>query len=422
MFDKVIIKARAGDGGDGSISFRREKFVPFGGPDGGDGGRGGDVVIKTTERVEDLRLLSRRRVYHAENGNNGMGQQRHGKKGKNLILAVPVGTIVTRRTMGTDEAVVADLQHPGEQVVVARGGKGGLGNIHFTSSTNQTPHIAQAGELGEEYFITLEMRLIADVAIIGYPNVGKSSLLAAVSAARPEIASYSFTTREPILGAVEVGYRSMIVAEIPGLINGAHLNRGLGYDFLRHIVRTKIIIHLVSGTSASPLKDMIQVNSELGLFDAVLAKKPQLCAVNKIDLPNVQTRLDEFRDNFRVAGVKAFFISTVTREGITELMAETMRLQSQMTDVNDIGVNMHRKVFRPQPKKDVVPYVCKDGHTFVVVAPDLERMLVRKGIATSEVRGQLQRQLIKLGLDQALQRSGIQLGDKIRCGKLEWEW
>ena len=291
MFDRVEIVVKAGDGGDGVVSFRREKFVPFGGPDGGDGGGGGDVIIMADPAVTSLRGFKQKRFYRANDGKDGRGKRQHGKKGENLVLTVPVGTMVLSKTQIGGDDLIADLEQPGQQAVVVKGGEGGLGNIHFASSTNQAPQIAQKGEVGEENSIILELRLIADVGIIGYPNVGKSTLLAAVSAAKPKIASYPFTTREPILGVAEVGPEGLVLAEIPGLIDGAHLGRGLGHDFLRHIVRTKILIHLIDGGSASPVEDMIRVNAELSLFDSALAQKPQLVAVNKIDLPQVQVQL-----------------------------------------------------------------------------------------------------------------------------------
>ncbi len=421
MFDRVEIEVKAGGGGNGAISFRREKFVPFGGPDGGDGGRGGNVIIVADASVDSLRLLARRGFYRAADGGNGKGKQKHGKKGADLMLTVPVGTMVSSKTQIAEDALIADLEQPGQQVVVVKGGRGGLGNTHFASSTNQTPRIAQGGEPGEENFIILEMRLIADVGIIGYPNAGKSTLLAAASAARPKIASYPFTTREPVLGVVDVGGRSLVLAEIPGLIEGAHLGRGLGHDFLRHIVRTKILIHLVAGSSASTLDDMIRVNNELSLFDSALAHKPQLCAVNKIDLPEVQTRLADIEDAFRGAGVKAFFISAATGEGVAELMEETLKLLGQATVAAAAGEKRQKKVFRPQPK-GAGPSVYKEGDTFVVVAPELERIMIRTGAASSEVHGQLRRQLAPLGIDRVLQKSGVQPGDKIRCGSIEWEW
>jgi GTP-binding protein len=347
MFDKVGIEVKAGDGGNGAVSFRREKFVPFGGPDGGDGGNGGDVVAVTDAEVTSLKMLARKRYYRAAHGGNGGSKKRHGKKGENLLLTVPVGTIVSYKSQIGDNAVIADLDQPGQQVVVAKGGKGGFGNSHFATATNQAPQIAQKGETGEANSIILELKLIADVGLIGYPNVGKSSLLAAVSAAKPRIASYPFTTREPILGVVEVGQLSFVLAEIPGLIDGAHLGRGLGHDFLRHIMRTRVLIHLVDGSSPSPVDDMIRVNTELGLFDSSLGQKPQLVAVNKIDLPQVGAHRAELREGFNSVGTKVLFVSAVTGEGTAELMAEAMRLLQSAAKPEAGKI---KKVFRPQPR------------------------------------------------------------------------
>ena len=420
MFDRVEILVKAGNGGDGVTSFRREKYVPFGGPDGGDGGDGGDVVVMVDSAITSLRPFKRKGVYRAGHGENGKGKRMRGKKGEDLILLVPVGTLIYGAQTGAD-VIIADLERLGQRAVVAKGGKGGWGNTHFTSSTNQAPQIAEEGEVGEEKSIILELRLIADVGIIGYPNVGKSTLLAATSAAKPKIASYPFTTREPILGAVEVGQRSFILAEIPGLIDGAHLGRGLGHDFLRHIVRTKVLIHLIDGSSESPVEDMIQVNRELSLFDSALAQKPQLVVVNKIDLPQVQARLAEIKDAFNSVGTTALFVSAATGEGVSELMTETMNMLRSVTVEGKAGEKIFREVFRPQPR-GIQASVHKEGNTFVVVAPKLERIVARVDMANPGVRWQLKRQLGKLGVNKALEKAGVKPGDRVRCGNLEWEW
>jgi len=421
MYDRAEIRVRAGTGGDGVVSFRQEKFVPFGGPDGGDGGDGGDVIIMADGSVTSLRVFERKRFYRAADGGSGKGKKKHGKKGKNLILTVPVGTVVLYKTQVGGDAAIADLEQPGQQTVIARGGKGGLGNTHFASSTNQAPQIAQTGEAGEENSVILELRLIADVGIIGYPNVGKSTLLAACSAAKPKIASYPFTTLEPILGLVEVGQRSFVVAEIPGLIDGAHLGRGLGHDFLRHITRTKILIHLIDGSSASPVEDMIQVNAELSLYDSALAQKPQLMVVNKIDLPQVQALLAEIKDAFGAVGTSPLFISAATGEGVSELMTEVMETVSQVAVERGVREKIARKVFHPQPRV-AGPSVHKEGDTFVVVAPELERIVARTDVSSPEVRWQIRRQFTRLGVSRALEKAGVKPGDKVRCGNLEWEW
>ena len=421
MIDWIEIVAKAGAGGNGVISFRREKFVPYGGPDGGDGGDGGDVIIKADPSVTSLRKFKPKRFYRAGVGKNGSGNKKHGKSGENLIVTVPVGTLVSQNVAVADDSLIADLEQPGQQVIVAKGGKGGLGNTHFTSSTNQAPRIAQKGEAGEESPIILELRLIADVGIIGYPNVGKSTLLAAASAAKPEIASYPFTTREPILGVVDVGQQIFVLAEIPGLIEDAHLGRGLGHDFLRHIMRTKILIHLIDGTAESPVEDMIRVNNELSLFDSALAQKPQLVAVNKIDLPQVQARLTEIREEFSHTGISILCVSAATGQGVAKLMAETMKMLNRVAAEKEAGKQVPRKVFRPVPEVSRTS-VRKEGDTFVVVVPGLERIVAGRGVTGAELRGLFKRQFARLGVSKTLEKAGIKPGDKVRCGTLEWEW
>jgi len=421
MFDKVEITLRAGDGGDGVVSFRRERFVPFGGPDGGDGGSGGDIVIVAGSGITDLRMFRQRGFYGAADGKNGGGGKRHGKKGEDLVLMVPVGTVVLSKAQIGGDTVIADLGLLGQQAVIARGGRGGWGNTRFASATNQSPQLAQKGEVGEEASVILELRLIADVGIIGYPNVGKSTLLAAASAAKPRVASYPFTTLEPVLGMVEVNQRSFVLAEIPGLLDGAYLGRGLGHDFLRHIVRTKMLIHLIDGSSMSPVDDMIRVNAELSLFNPVLARKPQIVAVNKIDLDSVQARLAEIKNDFSNAGTVVLFISAVTGQGVPQLMAETMKLLQSATVEAQAGGEIARKVFRPRPRS-VGASVHKEGDAFVVVAPELERIVDKTGATSSEVLWQLRKQLTRLGVGRALEKAGVKPGDKVRCGNLEWEW
>ena len=420
MFDNVIIKIKAGDGGNGAVSFRREKFVPFGGPDGGDGGDGANVVVKVDPTVTSLGSFKNKRSYRAGNGEPGKGRRKHGKRGEDLILTVPVGTVISYEMRIGDNAIISDLQQPGEQRVVAKGGKGGRGNATFVSSTYQAPRVAQKGGAGEESSVIFELRLIADVGVIGYPNVGKSALLATVSAAKPKIANYPFTTRGPVLGVVEIGMKAFILAEIPGLIADAHLGRGLGHDFLRHITRTKMLIHLIDGTSPSPVEDMMKVNGELCLFDSALAQKKQLVAVNKIDLPEVQVRLAEIEDSFAAAGLKVFFISAITKEGVLALMAETMNMLSQLIQ-HGTAPETPKKVFRPQPRI-TVPAVHKEGEVFIITAPELERGIARIGEISPGVRLQLQRQLQRLGGAKALARAGVKPGDRVRCGQLEWEW
>jgi GTP-binding protein len=420
MFDIVEVVARSGDGGRGAVSFRREKFVPFGGPDGGDGGNGGSVYVVADHSLADLRAFKNRRYYRAGDGEPGRGKKQHGGEGKDVEIRVPVGTVVSEKTQIDGSAVSGDLSKPGERLLVAKGGRGGLGNCHFASSTNQTPRIAQEGEKGEERSLILELRLIADVGIIGYPNVGKSTLLAAASAAKPKIADYAFTTISPVLGVVEVGQETFVLAEIPGLISGAHLGRGLGHDFLRHVSRTRLLVHLIDGTSSSPVEDMAGVNTELSLYDSALAAKRQVVAINKIDLPQVQARLSEIRAGFAAVGMPAFFISAETGEGVTDLMMHVFNLL-EGTEHEAATRPVPKKIFHPRPRV-IAPAVQRDGDTFVVTAPELERIVAGIRGADPVVRGQLKRQLQRKGIVRALTKAGIKAGDRVRCGDFEWEW
>lgn len=420
MFDKVDIVLTAGGGGNGVVSFRREKYVPFGGPDGGDGGNGGDVVLKADSGITDYRAFRNRGVYKASNGKHGEGKKKHGKNGENLILTVPVGTVVFRKADTGAGEVLADLDADGKQVVVARGGKGGLGNVHYTTSTRQAPELAQKGEAGEEFEVLLDLRLIADVGIIGYPNVGKSSLLASASAANPEIANYPFTTKEPMLGVVTVGNDDFVLAEIPGLIVGAHLGRGLGYDFLHHAIRTRLFIHLIDGSSASPVDDMIAVNNELSLYDPDLLNKPQIVVVNKVDMPEVKEKTGAIRDLFKEAGQDVMFISASTGEGVERLMAQAWdKLQAVLQSAPPAIAP--EKIFRPR-YKDTGISIHREGDTFIIEAPGLARVGSGTSETTPELLGYVRDQLVRMNYERLLRRAGIKPGDKVRCGSVEWEW
>jgi GTPase len=421
MFDRAQIKVKAGDGGGGVVAFHREKFIPYGGPDGGDGGNGGDVIIRASDNEDSLRRYRQNKLYRAESGRPGSGNKKHGKDGENLVLTVPAGTLVSTLE-GSEKVIIADLARPGDEIIVVRGGKGGWGNARYVSSTNQAPKIAQAGEPGEEKTIVLDMRLIADVGIIGYPNAGKSTLLAAASAARPKVADYPFTTLEPVLGVVAIGLESFIMAEIPGLISGAHLGRGLGHDFLRHALRTKILIHLLNGTSPSPIDDMLKVNEELALFDRALARRRQIVVINKNDLPEVQERLAGIKSELAGAGIKTYDISAATGQGVAGLMKETLQVLKEETAGEKVAADRQPvKVFKPQPRGPRLK-VSRVGDEFVVEAPGLERIRGGAGVSPVELRWQLNYQFKRLGIDKALEKVGIKAGDKVRCGELTWEW
>ena len=418
MFDTAEITVRAGNGGDGAISFRHEKYVPFGGPDGGDGGNGGNVIIAADRGITNLLAFQGKTRYRADHGGNGGGRKKHGARGRDVVLTVPVGTLVLDHDEAGGDVVLADLDEDGHRVTVTTGGRGGQGNIHFASSTNQTPRIAQKGEAGEKRFLRLELRLIADVSIIGYPNAGKSTLLAAASAAKPKIAGYPFTTTGPIVGVVEIGHETFVLAEVPGLIEGAHSGRGLGHDFLRHATRTRVLIHLVDGSAAEPADDLATVNSELGLFDTGLADKPQLVVVNKIDLPEVRERLPELEKSFRAVGISPVAISAASGEGVADLMRRAFEMLAAATPVEP---EVAEKVFRPQPRGDGIS-VERDGDGYRVTAPALERIVARADLSDSAVRLQIRRRLGRLGINRALSKAGVGDGDRVRCGDFEWEY
>ncbi|MGH7771517.1 MAG: GTPase ObgE [Candidatus Binatia bacterium] len=317
--DEVRVKVKAGDGGRGCVSFRREKYVPRGGPNGGDGGDGGDVVVIADAQLTTLLDLRYQKQYRAGRGGHGRGKDQHGKRGENRVISVPVGTVVRNARTGE---ILADLKIPEDRIVVAAGGKGGKGNAHFVSSTNRSPRQAQPGLSGEEKELDVELRLLADVGIIGLPNAGKSTLIAAISAARPKIADYPFTTLVPNLGVVTYGEgKSFVVADIPGLIEGAHRGEGLGHKFLKHVSRTTLLIHLFDASRVGeedPLADLEVVNRELELFDPELAKKPQIVVANKIDLPEGRVRLQLLKKLRAPAFPQFYAISAVTGEGLRE--------------------------------------------------------------------------------------------------------
>lgn len=319
--DYVKIYVKAGDGGRGCVSFRREKYVPRGGPDGGDGGKGGDIIIKASSELHTLLDHKYKKTYKAMRGEHGKGSNMKGRDGEDLIIRVPVGTIVKDAETGQ---TLADLDREGKEFTVARGGKGGLGNAHFATPTHQTPRYAQPGQKGEERWIILELKLVADVGLIGLPNAGKSTLLSVISSARPKIAEYPFTTLSPVLGVVKYGnYQSFVVADIPGLIEGAHRGAGLGYQFLRHVERTSLLVHLVDVSDfiqSDPVQDFEKIQKELELYSPELIRKPVAVAATKIDLALEGRRLLRLKEYCREKGIDFFPVSAVKKEGIDKLL------------------------------------------------------------------------------------------------------
>jgi len=341
----------SGSGGNGCVSFRREKYIPFGGPDGGDGGYGGDVIVIARSDAVDLSSLQGQNRFVAENGRRGEGGRKSGRKGEDLDISVPAGTTVFTKTGSGEDVFLADLCSPGQKIVVARGGMGGLGNARFATARRQAPEIASKGEPGEKRYIILELKLITDICIIGRPNSGKSTLLSAISRARPEIADYPFTTRQPILGVISDDRRNFIVAEIPSLVKGAHLGKGLGNEFLRHVERTRLLIYLLDGSSPTVWDDLSQLNIEIDFYRHDLSRKPKIVSVNKIDLPEVQTRLPEIRQNFDKLGLPVFYISAFSGQAVLQLVRKATEMVVKTRQDEKIMSQAQIKVFHPRPRK-----------------------------------------------------------------------
>jgi GTP-binding protein len=351
MIDKKEMRVMGGRGGDGCISFRREKYVPFGGPDGGDGGAGGDVTIVCDSNLRDLSPLGRRREFAAGDGHRGERSRRRGRKGKDLDISVPVGTMVSSGAKSDQEILLEDLRTRDQGVLVAKGGRGGFGNARFATAVSQAPQIAGKGESGEERDIILEVKLVTDVCIVGLPNSGKSSLLAALSKAKPDIAGYPFTTRQPTLGVMPGDRRDFIVAEIPGLVEGAHSGKGLGNDFLRHAERTKLLIYLLDGSSSTVLNDLDTLDREIALYKN-LSRKARIVAVNKVDLAEVQASLPAMGRCLAEVSVAIFYISAVSGEGVLELTGKAVEMVEEVDREEEmIAQQPQVAVFRPKPRK-----------------------------------------------------------------------
>ena len=438
--DSAKIYIRSGKGGDGHVSFRRELFVAAGGPDGGDGGHGGNVVVEADASLSSLIEYRFKHHFKAERGTHGKGSRMHGATGEDLVLKVPMGTVVHEYFEESKEVgeLIADLTHDGERVTVAEGGMGGRGNIHFVTPTRRAPAFAELGEPSQERWIELEMKLMADAALVGMPSAGKSSLIAKMSAARPKIADYPFTTLVPNLGVARSGDYSFVVADIPGLIEGAHEGRGLGHEFLRHIERTALIVHVVDLTGdyegRDPLEDYDIINRELALYADELAARPRIVVANKIDVPGAEEVADRLAERVREDSIaaaggdefapspvdpKLYRISALTGEGVDGLKAaiatkvhelrEELRALSE-ADVQYEHVWEHKREERDKQFK-VVPL---GGGVFRVEGPQVERMVVQTDWENEEAIAFLQHRLKRLGVEKALEKAGAVDGDEIR--------
>ncbi len=416
FIDEARIYCRSGRGGAGVVHFRREKYVPRGGPDGGDGGRGGDVVFQVNEKMNTLLNFRYKHKFIAEDGKIGRGSNMSGRGAPNLVIPVPPGTMVYN---AETNALLGDLVEPGQELTVCKGGRGGRGNQHFATSRNQAPRTAEKGEPPEECEIRLELKLLADIGIVGVPNAGKSSLLAAVTNARPKIADYPFTTVEPNLGVVRLDTETdLILADIPGLIEGAHEGVGLGDAFLKHIQRTRVLIHVLDGSAEDPMADFSQTNQELALFDADLGEKPQVVVVNKVDLPGVREAAEKLLKKLTKMGYETYAISALTRENLTPVLWKA----------HEILLNTPKKEVVPElpvykPAEDPRDFTIeREGGGWRVRSAAIERAAEMTYWEHHGSVRRFQHLMVSLGVDAALRERGINNGDTVYVLDYELEW
>jgi GTPase len=424
FLDDVTITVQAGDGGDGAATFRREAHVPRGGPDGGDGGRGGSVYLKVDAGQTTLRDYRFRHHFKAEPGGRGTGSKKHGKAGRDLDLPVPPGTLV--RDLETGD-LIGDLVSEGQRLMVARGGRGGLGNVHFATAVNRAPKHAQKGEPGDRRRLRLDLRLIADVGLVGLPNAGKSTLLAALTAATPQIAAYPFTTLEPNLGVLDLfahddsDERRVVVADLPGLIEGASAGAGLGHAFLRHVERTRVLVHVVDLAAEDPERDYQTIRDELAAHDQALLDKVTLVVANKLDLPAAREQLPAFTRARKREGLVPVPIAAATGEGIAELVRRLAELLPDAAELAHPGEPAGVIVHRLETAGDAFSVEHKDG-AYVVRGRRIERIAAQTDFENEESAARFQRDLARLGVERELVRAGVLAGDTVRIGDVELEW
>jgi GTP-binding protein len=416
LFDEAKIYVKGGDGGNGAVAFRREKFVPRGGPAGGHGGKGGDVMLEVDPQLNTLVHFKSQIHFKAGRGEHGGGKNMTGANGEDLIIPVPPGTVA--RVADTGQ-LLADLTEPGQQAIVARGGKGGRGNTSFKSSTNQAPKIAERGLPGQELWLTLELKLIADVGLVGMPNAGKSTLLSVVSAARPKIADYPFTTLQPNLGVVVLNHRDLVMADIPGLIEGAHEGTGLGYQFLRHIERCRLLVHLLNGAAVDPLAEFDQINQELALFSERLANKPQVVVLNKLDLPEAQAHWPAVLARAESLDLPVYAISAVTGQGVKPLLAALFERLDELPPEPLFEEEV--PVFTLEQSDDYFEIQqLADG--WQVTGPRIEQLAYQTQWEVDEAVVRAYHILEKMGVHEALREAGVEPGDTVFLHDVELEW
>lgn len=422
FIDKAKIFIKAGNGGNGSISFRREKYIAAGGPDGGDGGKGGNVIFKVELGMTTLMDFRYKRKYVAKSGTDGSGKRQKGKNGEDIIISVPQGTLVRD---AESNRIIADLSDPEKTVVVARGGNGGWGNAHFATAVRQTPNFAKNGQPGDEREIILELKLLADVGLVGFPNVGKSTLLSQTTKADPKIANYHFTTLEPNLGVVDLGEgKSFVLADIPGIIEGASEGVGLGHEFLRHIERTRILIHVVDVSSIegrNPIEDFDIINEELARYDFALEERPQIVAANKTDIIQDEEAYNEFLKEMEKRGYTVFSMSAATQQGVRELMNKTYEELSKLPPIQiyESEMSIDEEEFDNEDKGFSVR---RENEYFVVEGKWIEAVGGSVNFSDRESLQYFQRMLLKQGVIEELVERGIEEGQIVKIGDLEFEF
>lgn len=422
FIDKARIFVKSGNGGNGAVSFRREKYVPAGGPDGGDGGNGASVIFEVDLGLRTLMDFKYQRKYVAEHGEDGSKKRKAGRNGEDLILKVPPGTIIRDEATGL---VIADLKEEGDRAVVAKGGRGGKGNQHFANAVRQAPAFARSGSDGVEKWVVLELKMIADVGLLGFPNVGKSTFLSVVTKAKPKIANYHFTTLTPNLGVVQTKFgESFVLADIPGLIEGAAEGVGLGHDFLRHVERTKVLIHIVdiSGLEGrDALDDFDKINGELKLYNEKLATRPQVVVANKMDILEDESIFEEFKNELEGRGYKVFKMSAATRQGVDDVIAYVSEL---LREAEEIELVSEEEMFRPEldeVQDEGLQIDIEDG-VYVVTGKSLRRIMYSVNFDDMESLQYFQKAMEIQGVFDRLREMGIEDGDTVRIYEIEFEF
>jgi GTP-binding protein len=426
--DKAKVFVKGGDGGDGLVAFRREKYVPEGGPAGGDGGNGGNVIFRVDEGLRTLMDFRYQKHFKADRGEKGRNKSMHGANAEDMIVRIPPGTTVID---DDTQEIIADLTRHGQEVVIAKGGRGGRGNTRFVTQRITAPEIAENGEEGVERWVVLEMKVMADVGLVGFPSVGKSTLLSVVSAAKPKIAAYHFTTLTPNLGVVDVGDgRSFVMADLPGLIEGAHEGVGLGHEFLRHVERTRVIVHVVDMSAADgrdPYQDFLMINEEIKLYNAKLEQRPQIVVANKMDMPESEDNLALFKEQLAESGreLEVYPISALTRGGVQELLYKISDIVESIPhapEVEGVAEKEERKVYRFEKQEENDYTIRRVNDVFVIESPSIEKLIKRTNFSTQDGVARFARILRNMGIDQDLRSRGAVHGQTIQIGDFDFEF